>query len=135
MNYVFAIDAGTYTCEAFNDAGESFSTCTIGVIVPGEVSKAPEFTKFPGSSTVQVGESGRFECELGEQPLQLNWLKDGKPLDDDQSSRYQFTKDGNNYTFEIVSCQTDDIGQYQAKAIGKKGETFAAFSVNVYASE
>lgn len=133
---IFPEDAGTYTCEAFNDAGESFSTCTIGVIVPGEVSKAPEFTKFPGSSTVQEGEAGRFECELGEPPLQLSWLKDGKPLDEDEStSRYKFTKDGNLYTLEIVSCQHGDIGQYQAKAVGKKGETFAAFSVNVYASE
>lgn len=133
---IFPEDAGTYTCEAFNDAGESFSTCTIGVIVPGEVSKAPEFTKFPGSSTVQEGEAGRFECELQEPPLQLSWLKDGKPLEEDESSsRYKFTKDGNLYTLEIVSCQHGDIGQYQAKAVGKKGETFAAFSVNVYATE
>lgn len=134
---IFPEDAGTYTCEAFNDAGESFSTCTIGVAVPGEVFKAPEFIKFPGSVTLQESESGRFECELTEPPLQLNWLKDGKPIDDDQSAatRYRFTKDGNLYTFEIVSCQSSDIGQYQAKAIGKKGETFAAFSVNVYATE
>lgn len=134
---IFPEDAGTYTCEAFNDAGESFSTCTIGVSVPGETSKSPEFTHFPGSSTLQESEVGRFECELTEAPLELSWLKDGKPLDEDQgaAARYRFTKDGNRYTFEIVSCQSGDIGQYQAKAIGKKGETFAAFSVNVYANE
>lgn len=142
---IFPEDAGTYTCEAFNDVGESFSTCTIGVIVPGEVSRAPEFTKFPGSVTIQEGESCRFECQLEEAPLSLNWLKDGKPLDvtsgsgdgHDQSifSRYNFTKDGNLYSFEIISCQHDDIGQYQAKAIGKKGETFSSFSVNVCAKE
>lgn len=132
---VFPEDAGTYTCEAFNDSGESFSTCTIGVIVPGEVSKAPEYSKFPGSLTVQEGEIGRFECELVEPPLQLSWLKDGKPLEDDQSTRYSFTVDANRYIFEIVSCQASDVGQYQAKAIGKKGETFAAFSLNVHAIE
>lgn len=134
---IFPEDAGTYTCEAFNDAGESFSTCTIGVSVPGEVIKSPEFASYPGSSTLQEGEGGRFECELTEAPLELSWLKDGKPLDEDQgaAARYRFTKDENRYTFEIVSCQSGDIGQYQAKAIGKKGETFAAFSVNVYANE
>ena len=29
---VFPEDAGTYTCEAFNDVGETFSTCTLAVI-------------------------------------------------------------------------------------------------------
>lgn len=28
---IFPEDSGTYTCEAFNDAGESFSSCTIVV--------------------------------------------------------------------------------------------------------
>lgn len=132
---IFPEDAGTYTCEAFNDAGESFSTCTILVQVPGETSKAPGFKQYPTSITINESESARFECELEEPPLQLSWIKDGKPLDDDQSARYRFTNDGNQYIFEIVSCQPADIGQYQAKAIGKKGETFSSFSVNVYATE
>lgn len=29
---IFPEDAGTYTCEAFNDAGESFSSCTLNVL-------------------------------------------------------------------------------------------------------
>lgn len=29
---IFPEDAGTYTCEAFNDSGESFSSCTLYVI-------------------------------------------------------------------------------------------------------
>lgn len=133
---IFPEDAGTYTCEAFNDAGESFSTCTIVVAVPGEEIKAPQFTQYPNSATLQQGEIGRFECELQEAPLQLNWVKDGKELDgDDASAKYRFTKDGNRYTFEIVSSESGDVGQYQAKAIGKKGETYASFSVNVCATE
>jgi len=29
---IFPEDSGTYTCEAFNNAGESFSSCTLNVI-------------------------------------------------------------------------------------------------------
>lgn len=131
---IFPEDAGTYTCEAFNDAGESFSTCTINVLVPGEEPKQPTFTKFPSSVTVQETESCKFECETQESPLQLTWFKDGKQIDE-SSSRFTFTKDGNRYSLEIVKCAITDVGQYQAKAIGKKGETFASFSVNVFTAE
>lgn len=29
---IFPEDSGTYTCEAFNDAGEAFSSCSIFVL-------------------------------------------------------------------------------------------------------
>lgn len=137
---IFPEDSGTYTCEAFNDAGESFSSCTINVLVPGEDPKTPTFLKFPTSCTVQAGESAKFECETHDAPLKLNWLKDGKPIDDSDtssdkskdSSHYKFIKDGNKYKLDIINCTALDVGQYQAKAIGRKGETFASFSLNVF---
>lgn len=131
---IFPEDAGTYTCEAFNDAGESFSTCTINVLVPGEEPKSPAFRQFPASATVASGEAATFVCEPEEPLLQLNWLKDGRPIDETGTagSRYAFTKDGNKYQLQIATCRADDVGQYQAKAIGKRGETLAAFSLNVF---
>uniref|UniRef100_A0A1B0BWT2 Ig-like domain-containing protein n=1 Tax=Glossina palpalis gambiensis TaxID=67801 RepID=A0A1B0BWT2_9MUSC len=131
---IFPEDSGTYTCEAFNDAGESYSTCTINVVVPGEDPKQPMFVKFPASNTVQEGENVKFECELQDEPLQLAWLKDGKPVNE-ANPRYTFTKeDAKRYTLMIKKCALEDVGQYQAKAIGKKGETFGSFSVNVFSS-
>lgn len=35
------------------------------------------------------------------------------------------------YKLEIVSCGPQDAGQYQARAVGKKGDNLAAFSLNV----
>ncbi|XP_067613922.1 twitchin isoform X10 [Eurosta solidaginis] len=127
---IFPEDAGTYTCEAFNDAGESFSTCTINVVVPGEEPKRPVFTKFPTSVTVPEGESCLFVCETQEEPLKIEWFKDGN-LINEHSKKYSFTKDGNRYTFAINKCSLEDVGQYQAKAIEKQTETFSAFSINI----
>ena len=36
IHEIFPEDAGSYTCEAFNDVGECFSTCSLVVDVPGE---------------------------------------------------------------------------------------------------
>lgn len=129
---IFPEDSGVYTCEAFNNAGESFSSCTLNVRVPGEQPKSPVFKTFPISATVSQGEAASFVAEMEDEPLQINWLKDGK-LIKESTSKYVFTADGKRYTLQIKSCDTNDVGQYQAKAIGKKNETFAAFSLNVVA--
>jgi len=63
--------------------------------------------------------------------ITVTWLKDGKPIDE-QSSKYQFIQDGKRkFKFDITNCSAADVGQYIAKAEGKKGETIAAFSLNV----
>ncbi|KRF85408.1 twitchin isoform X27 [Drosophila virilis] len=131
---IFPEDGGTYTCEAFNDAGESFSTCTINVNVPGDEPKVPTFVKFPVSVSVTEGENATFECESDGELINLAWLKDGKPIDEARA-RYSFTKDSNRYKFSVNKCTLDDVGQYQARAVSKKGESLCAFSVNVLSSE
>lgn len=51
---------GVYTCEAFNDCGESFSSGTLVVSVPGEDARSPFFKEFPASATVATGEGASF---------------------------------------------------------------------------
>ena len=51
---------------------------------------------------------------------------------DEESAKYKISSDGKKkFSFEITNCTATDVGQYVAKAVGKKGETFAAFSLNV----
>lgn len=54
---------GVYTCEAFNDCGESFSSCSLVVAVPGEEMRSPFFKQFPASATVATGEGASFTAE------------------------------------------------------------------------
>lgn len=35
------------------------------------------------------------------------------------------------YRFEIVKASSEDSGQYQARAVGSKGDSLAAFYLNV----
>jgi len=66
---IFPEDAGTYTCEVFNDVGEAFSTCTLNVVVPTEEVKSPTFKVFPQSMTISQGQNAVFTCEADKTPI------------------------------------------------------------------
>ena len=80
------------------------------------------------------GKAANFAVALETEPLRVSWLKDGKTVDE-KSPRYKFTQDKSNYVFEIPNCLVTDVGQYTVKATGKKGETLAAFSLNVHTTD
>ena len=78
---IFPEDSGTYTCEAFNDAGECFSTATLNVSVPGEPAPPLAFKAFPRSLTVSKGEAASFVASLAASltpDTKVTWMKDGK---------------------------------------------------------
>jgi len=127
---IFPEDGGTYTCEAFNDMGETFSSCTVVVIVPGEAKPQPGFKKFPSSQTVKENSQVEFSIKLEKEATEICWLKDGKPIDS-SSPRHKIAGAKKEYSMEIVKCLATDVGQYTVKAKSKKGETSAAFSLSL----
>jgi len=127
---VFPEDGGTYTCEAFNDVGEAFSTCTLVVTIPQEQKKQPAFKTFPKSLTVMEGKPASFKMTLEKEASKISWSKDGKPLHE-ESPRYKITADGKSASYDIPQCLITDVGQYSVKA----GENRASFSLNVHTSD
>jgi hypothetical protein len=129
---IFPEDAGTYTCEAFNDVGECFSTCSLVVVVPGDPPmSAPGFKSFPKSLTLDRGLKATFNAELDKLAESVTWMKDGKPITE-QAGKFRISKSGNKISFEISNCSQADSGQYAIIVANKKGENKAAFSVNVH---
>ena len=103
----------------------------MNVVVPNEEKKSPVFKTFPQSTTVTEGEAATFTCDFEKAPQKVTWLKDGNPVDE-ASPLYTFEFDGKKkYKLSIKKCSSTDVGQYVAKAAGKKGETMAAFALNV----
>ncbi|XP_071744148.1 myosin light chain kinase, smooth muscle-like [Lepeophtheirus salmonis] len=108
---VFPEDAGTYTCEAFNDVGECFTTCYLVV----QIKKQP----------------ATFVVEFESPPTTVSWTKDGKQLKE-IPLKNRMTINKNVACLDIMECSNGDNGQYAIIATNKKGDTKAAFSLNVH---
>ena len=134
---VFPEDAGTYTCEAFNDAGECFSTCSMIVDVPGDPlppSGSPKLKNYPKSLTINRGDSAAFVAELepgATDPVNATWMKDGKVLQE-QAMKIRLSCKKTIISLNISDCGTGDAGQYACIVSNNKGEVKAAFSLNVH---
>lgn len=147
----FLTDAGTYTCEAFNNVGECFSTCQVFVISqhekleflhkPGatvpdkdylQEVKNPLFLKFPQSQSIGSGTKAKFECQFYDELLAVQWLKDGVRIKEEDNENMKFTQKNGKFSMEITAASHSDIGQYQAKGVGRQGESISAFSLNVH---
>ncbi|CAB4063295.1 unnamed protein product [Lepeophtheirus salmonis] len=131
---VFPEDAGTYTCEAFNDVGECFTTCYLVVQVPGEDTKqkgVPIIKTFPKSLSVDKKTPAAFVVEFESPPTTVSWTKDGKQLKE-IPLKNRMTINKNVACLDIMECSDGDNGQYAIIATNKKGDTKAAFSLNVH---
>jgi len=129
---IFPEDAGTYTCEAFNDVGECFSTATLVVDVPGDENPAaPHFKSFPKSLTVNKGESAAFVSSVDKAVDTVTWMKDGKILSE-APLKIKINQNKALLSLDIKDCSEADAGQYAVIAASSKGDAKSAFSLNVH---
>jgi len=94
--------------------------------------KNPLFLKFPQSQSVGSGAKAKFECQFYDEVLSVQWLKDGVRIKEEDNDAFKFTHKNGKYSMEVVAAQPGDVGQYQAKGVGRQGESISAFSLNVH---
>ncbi|KAK6480953.1 hemicentin-1-like [Huso huso] len=119
-------DAGRYTCQAVNEAGEDRMHYELVVLVPPEIhDEAGEFVEEVG---VVVNSTAQLRCKVSGSPAPaISWLKDGLPLYN--SPRHQILEEG--MLLQMTAVQLTDTAAYVCLAENKVGSTERLYSVTV----
>ncbi|NXX50442.1 HMCN1 protein, partial [Tricholaema leucomelas] len=137
------LDSGTYTCIASNTEGEAQKSYVLSIQVPPSIVGS----EMPNEVSVLLGESLQLICNAHGVPTPvLQWLKDGKPIANDdlerirqaKASRHCFlffwkpevTPDGS--TLNIFRALGSDTAKYTCVATNPAGEEDQIFNLNVY---
>lgn len=112
---LFPEDSGIYTCEAFNDFGETFTCCSVFVSCPNLNSSQGHVIKsFPKSTSVTRGAPCVITAEL--EPVgcdrQVTWIKDKCVIEQNvvkaQTSKVQLS---------LVEAGLHDTGLYEMEVL------------------
>ncbi|XP_001920501.5 hemicentin-1 [Danio rerio] len=119
-------DAGKYTCQAVNEAGEDKMHYDLEVLVPPVISGQTD--EFMQDVDTVVNSTVSLRCDVSGHPSpSVSWIKDGLPLYSD--SRHNILEDGK--LLEIVNVQVSDGASYQCVAENKAGAVERLYSLSI----
>ncbi|XP_045041700.2 myosin light chain kinase, smooth muscle isoform X1 [Desmodus rotundus] len=118
---VFPEDTGTYTCEAWNSAGEVRTQAVLTVQEPQDGTQ-PWFISKPRSVTASLGQSVLISCAIAGDPFPtVHWLRDGKALSKD-TGHFEVLQNEDVFTLVLKNVQPWHAGQYEILLKNQVGE-------------
>uniref|UniRef100_A0A8C1LEB7 Hemicentin 2 n=1 Tax=Cyprinus carpio TaxID=7962 RepID=A0A8C1LEB7_CYPCA len=119
-------DAGKYTCQAVNEAGEDKMHYDLEVLVPPLLDGQTD--EFMQDVDAVVNSTISLRCDVTGNPTpSVSWLKDGLALY--SSPHHQILEDGK--LLEILNVQVSDVASYQCVAENKAGAVERLYSLSV----
>ncbi|XP_056132043.1 hemicentin-1 [Lampris incognitus] len=119
-------DAGKYTCQAVNEAGEDRMHFEVEVLVPPVIMGSLE--EFMEEIGAVVNSTVVLHCDVRGYPTPaISWLRDGEPVHTDK--QYHISEDGSQ--LKLLSVQVPDMAGYLCVAKNKVGTVEKLFSLTV----
>ncbi|XP_058491292.1 hemicentin-1 [Solea solea] len=119
-------DAGKYTCQAVNEAGEDHMHFELEILVPPVITGASQ--EFMEEMGAVVNSTVVLHCDATGHPApSVSWLRDGQPVRSD--SQHHISEDGTQ--LQLLSVQVTDMAGYLCVAENKVGTVEKLFSLTV----
>ncbi|KAM4616042.1 hemicentin-1 [Polymixia lowei] len=119
-------DAGKYTCQAVNEAGEDRMHFELEVLVPPVITGSSD--DFMEEIAAVVNSTVVLHCDVTGRPEPaVSWLRDGQPVRAD--AHRHISEDGTQ--LQILSVQVSDMAGYLCVAENKVGAVEKLFSLTV----
>ncbi|XP_034025662.1 LOW QUALITY PROTEIN: hemicentin-1 [Thalassophryne amazonica] len=120
--------AGTYTCVAKNNEGQTQKDYTLSVQVPPTILDAEHSSDL----SALIGDEIILECRATGVPQpRLSWLKDGVTLEGSDVNNIDITPDGSTLT--LLRLSPRDSGTYTCLAVSPAGQESKIYSLFVLA--
>uniref|UniRef100_A0A3B5AUN6 Cell adhesion molecule-related/down-regulated by oncogenes n=1 Tax=Stegastes partitus TaxID=144197 RepID=A0A3B5AUN6_9TELE len=118
-------DAGKYTCQAVNEAGEDRMHFELEILPPVIIGASEEFMEEMGAV---VNSTVVLHCDVTGHPAPaVSWLRDGQPVHTDP--QHHISEDGTQ--LQLLSVQVSDMAGYMCVAENKVGTVEKLFSLMV----
>uniref|UniRef100_A0A8V0Z722 Myosin light chain kinase, smooth muscle n=1 Tax=Gallus gallus TaxID=9031 RepID=A0A8V0Z722_CHICK len=117
---VFPEDTGKYTCEAWNELGETQTQATLTVQEPQDGIQ-PWFISKPRSVTAAAGQNVLISCAIAGDPFPtVHWFKDGQEIT--PGTGCEILQNEDIFTLILRNVQSRHAGQYEIQLRNQVGE-------------